>query len=144
MLLFDVNIYVYAFREDTPHHIEAKNLLEKALSGDSITGYSHNALAGFLRIATHPRIFNPPAEVGSALEFCRGVIDAPGSAAINPGNSHWHIFTHLVGVSGAKGNLIPDAWFAALAVEHGCRWVTTDRDYTRFSGLEVEFPFGGE
>ena len=27
------------------------------------------------------------------------------------------------------------AWFAALAIEHGCEWVTLDRDFERFPGL---------
>ena len=34
--------------------------------------------------------------------------------------------------AGAKGNLVPDAYFAALAIEHGCEWITADRDYSRF------------
>jgi hypothetical protein len=42
--------------------------------------------------------------------------------------------------SGARGNLIPDAWFAALAIEHGCTWVSTDGDYTRFPELRVMNP----
>ena len=42
--------------------------------------------------------------------------------------------------SGAKGNLIPDAYFAALAIEWGCEWVTTDRDYARFPGLKWRHP----
>jgi predicted nucleic acid-binding protein len=37
----------------------------------------------------------------------------------------------------ARGNLVPDAWYAALAIEAACAWITLDRDYTRFSELEV-------
>ncbi|HEX5138283.1 MAG TPA: PIN domain-containing protein [Planctomycetota bacterium] len=41
----------------------------------------------------------------------------------------------LCRAAGARGNLVPDAYFAALAIESGCEWVTTDRDYSRFLGF---------
>ena len=37
---------------------------------------------------------------------------------------HWGIFTDLCAEARAKGNLVQDAWFAALAIESGCEWVT--------------------
>jgi len=37
--------------------------------------------------------------------------------------------------------LEPDAWFAALAIESGCEWITPDRDYARFPGLRWRTPF---
>jgi uncharacterized protein len=40
-----------------------------------------------------------------------------------------------------KGHLVQDAWFAALAIESGCEWVTTDRDYARFPRLRRREPF---
>jgi predicted nucleic acid-binding protein len=39
------------------------------------------------------------------------------------------------------GNLVQDAWFAALAVESGCEWVTTDGDFARFARLRWRRPF---
>ena len=39
-----------------------------------------------------------------------------------------------------RGNLVPDAYHAALAIEHGCQWITTDRDYSRFSRLSWRHP----
>ena len=140
MLLFDVNIYVYAHREDVPYHTEIRTFLENSLSGDTPAGYSPLALSGFLRVVTHPKIFSPPSDLDTAIEFCRSITEFPGSVPVIPGDSQWSIFTHLLRASGVKGNLVPDAWFAALAIEHGCTWVTRDRDYTRFSGLKVEFP----
>jgi toxin-antitoxin system PIN domain toxin len=142
MKLYDVNMYVYAFREDSVFHEQAKLLLESALSGNIPVGYSPLALSGFLRLVTHPRIFMPPADMGAAMEFCETIINSPVSVPVTPGTGHWSFFAHIVKVSGAKGNLVPDAWFASLCLEQGCTWVSTDRDYSRFPGLEVEYPLG--
>ena len=46
----------------------------------------------------------------------------------------WQVFAELVADAEARGNLVPDAYHAALAMEHGCEWITTDRDYARFTG----------
>jgi len=75
------------------------------------------------------------------LEFTKYIIDLPYAIAINPGLKHWDIFTELCYKSGAKGNIVPDAYFAALAIESGCVWITTDRDYSRFPGLNWRHPF---
>lgn len=40
----------------------------------------------------------------------------------------------------ATGNLIPDAWLAALAIEWSCEWITYDKDFARFKGLSWRFP----
>jgi uncharacterized protein len=140
MILLDVNLYVYAHREDSPRHTAANTFFEKLTSSGGIFGYSPLALSGFLRIITHPRIFNPPTDVDTALRFCQSIRDFQGAVRVVPGTGHWSIFQHLILSGNAKGNLIPDAWFAALAIEHGCTWATTDRDYSRFPGLKVEYP----
>ena len=60
---------------------------------------------------------------------------------ITPGRRHFTIFEDLCRRAAATGNLIQDAWFAALAVEAGCEWITTDGDYARFPGLRWRRPF---
>ena len=65
---------------------------------------------------------------------------APNRVEVVPGERHWAIFSRLCREAGARGNLIPDAWFAALAIESGCEWITTDRDYARFPGLRWRHP----
>ena len=59
---------------------------------------------------------------------------------VTPGARHWNIFTGICASIGARGNLIPDAWLAALAIETGSEWITTDRDYARFEGLRWRHP----
>jgi hypothetical protein len=99
-------------------------------------------LSGFLRIVTHPRVFNPPTQIRNALDFVQMVRDQPNCVLVAPGPRHWNIFVDLCRASGARGNLVPDAFLAALAIESGSEWITTDRDYGRFPGLRWRHPLG--
>ncbi len=89
---------------------------------------------------THPRIFDPPSPLDAGLAFVREVRERPNCVSVAPGPRHWDIFTRLCHDAGAKGNLVPDAYLAALAIESGCEWVTTDRDDARFPGLRWRLP----
>ena len=59
---------------------------------------------------------------------------------VTSGARHWEIFVGLCRQGGIKGNLVPDAYLAALAIESGSEWITTDRAYSRFSGLRWRDP----
>lgn len=100
-------------------------------------------LAGFLRVVTHPRVFTPPTPIDRALEFVAALRSPPNVVSIQPGRRHFDIFTRLCREAGAKGNLVADAYLAALAIESGSDWITTDRDYSRFPGLRWRHPLGG-
>lgn len=141
MILFDVNILVYAHRADAPSHAAYRQWLEGIINSDQAYGMADIVLSGFLRIVTHPRVFNPPSELETALAFVQEIRNQPNCIIIAPGARHWDIFTRLCQVSGAKGNLIPDAYLAALAIESGSEWVTTDGDFARFPGLKWRRPF---
>jgi toxin-antitoxin system PIN domain toxin len=140
MRLVDVNVLVYAFRSDAPRHGPYRAWIEALLGSDEAYGVSEHVLAGFLRVATHPRVFHPPAPLEAALQFAAAFRDRPNAMSVAPGGRHWDIFTRLCRDAGAHGNLVPDAWLAALAIESGCEFVTTDRDYARFPGLRWRHP----
>lgn len=80
----------------------------------------------FLRIVTHPRVFRDPTPLETALTFASEVSDRANCIAVSPGERHWDIFTRLCRAASARGSLIPDAYLAALAIESGAEWVTTD------------------
>ncbi len=144
MRLFDVNILVSAFREDSPGHRLFKQVLEETVNGPSPFGLSRTILSGFIRVSTHPRMFSPPTPLPDALAFCDDLLSRANFRWIEPGPTHWGIFCRLCRETNATGNLVPDAWFAALAIESGSTWVTGDRDYGLFKGLERVFVgFGG-
>ena len=141
MILLDVNVLLYAFRRDAARHAEYAAWLQDVLAGDEPYGIAPQALASVLRISTNPRIFAPATPLPAALDFCRTLLESDYCVVVQPGPRHWSIFTDLCHRSGATGNLVQDAWFAALAIEAGCEWITTDRDYARFPGLRWRAPF---
>ena len=140
MFLFDVNVLVYAHRVDATGHDRHRAWLSEVIQSDSAYGMSDLVLSGFLRIVTHPRVFRDPTPLETALTFAREVRDRPNCIAVSPGERHWDIFTRLCRAASARGSLIPDAYLAALAIESGAEWVTTDRDYARFAGLRWRHP----
>ena len=140
MILIDVTVLVYAHRADAPNHTAMRRWLEQGINGDQAYGISELVLSGFLRIVTHPAIFNPPSSIESALKFCSEVRDRPHCVHVSPGPRHWEIFSALCKTAGIKGNLVPDAYLAALALESGSEWITTDRDYSRFPKLRWRHP----
>jgi toxin-antitoxin system PIN domain toxin len=97
-------------------------------------------LASFLRITTHHRVFVEPTPSAVALAFCDAVRGAPAATAIQPGTDHWRLFSELVLDTTARGNLVPDAFLAALAIEHGATFVTTDTGFARFAALRRAHP----
>jgi uncharacterized protein len=140
VILPDVNVLLYAHREESDRHEEYRTWLEGVLSGGMSFGLSDLVLSSCLRILTHPRIFDPPTPSGRALAFVRQLREHPHAVAVSPGPRHWDLFLDLCAKSGARGNLVADAYLAALAIESGSEWITTDRDYARFSGLRWRHP----
>lgn len=141
MIVADVNVLVYAHREDAEEHLRYRDWLRDALAGgDQAFGVSGHILAGFVRIVTHPRVFVDPTPLPIALAFADAIHTSPNAVAIAPGTRHWGIFDRLCRRADARGNLVADAYLAALALEHGCEWITTDRDYSRFPELRWSHP----
>lgn len=141
MILADVNILVYAFRAEASGHDAYREWMLSVVNSESAYGVSPQVLSSFLRIVTHPAIFVRPSRLDSALAFCRTLLAPETCQVVLPGARHWSIFTDLCVRAQASGNLVQDAWFAALAIEHGCEWITSDRDYARFPDLRWRSPF---
>jgi len=140
MILIDVNVLVYAHRTDAANHSRFRQWLESVVNADATYGMSELVLSSFLRIVTHPRVFRQPSPIESALAFAEEVKSRPNCLLVHPGERHWGIFNNLCNSVGARGNLISDAYLAALAIELGAEWITTDRDYARFPGLRWRHP----
>lgn len=129
----DVNILLAASRKDHPHHAPALAWLEQAIA-DSETTHALAVLpmvaAGFLRLATHPRVFDPPAPLVDAQAFLDAILSAPGVSMVSLGGE-WAYFTALCARLGLTGNAIPDAWIAAAAHHHHLHLVTFDKGFRK-------------
>lgn len=141
MILPDVNVLIYAFRSDAESHSEYKSWLESIVNGSATYGIAPQVLGSVVRVCTHPRIFAKPSSQSETFAFCRALLEQQNATVVVPGERHWSIFETLCEQSNATGNLAQDAWLAALAIEAGCDWITTDRDYARFPGLRWHPPF---
>ncbi len=140
MRLVDVNVLVYAHRLDAVRHQDYADWLRGLLAGQEPYGVSDLVLSGFLRIVTNPKVFKQPTPMDTGLAFTQLLRTQPNCVPVEPGPRHWDIFTRLCRTAGVKGNLVPDAYLAALAIESGSEWITTDRDFSRFPGLRWRHP----
>ncbi|HXO40783.1 MAG TPA: type II toxin-antitoxin system VapC family toxin [Thermoanaerobaculia bacterium] len=140
MLLSDVNVLVYAHRKDGPEYSRYRPWLEELVSADAAFGMADIVLSGFLRIVTNPRVFARPTPVNLAVSFAEELRAQPNCVTVAPGPRHWSIFSRLCLEAGAKGNLVADAYLAALAIESGSEWITSDRGFSRFPGLRWRHP----
>jgi len=110
------------------------------IESESSYGMSDLVLSSFLRVITNPRVFDPPMLMPRALAAAAALRSRANCVLVWPGDRHWEVVSRLCRESGVKGNLVSDAYFAALAIETGSEWITTDRDYARFAGLKWRHP----
>lgn len=136
----DVNVLVGAFRVDAHQHAGCRAWLERQWRTPRPFAVSSVLLSAFVRVVTHPRIFQTPSSIALALDFCEALQGHPLARPIEPGPLHATIFRQLCLETPAVGKSVPDAWNAALAIEHRCTFVTLDRDCARFSGLRWASP----
>jgi toxin-antitoxin system PIN domain toxin len=136
----DVNVLVYAYDLQHPRQEEYKAWIEDVGNGPEAFGLPSIVLSAFMRIATHPRIFTKPLTPIRVIEIAEELLSSPFATPMEPGPRHWGIFSGLCRKVEAKGNTVPDAYLAALAIEHGCEWNTTDRGFARFPGLRWRHP----
>ena len=131
----DVNVLVSAFREDAAHHDRCRAWLDSTVSDHEPLGLSEFVLNGVLRILTHPRVFSPPSSAEAAAAFVDAVLAQRSVNLLRPRSGHSRIFRGLIAARHSTGNRIADAYHAALAIEHGCKWVTLDHGFSMYPGL---------
>ncbi len=140
MILPDVNVLIYAFRRDVPQHPVSNAWLNQVVADRDPFGISPLALAAVARVTTDQRIYGNPSSLGEAFEFADYLLGQPHCQVIAPGPRHWEIFRRLSLETDTRGRRVSDTWYAALAIEWGCEWITFDRDYARFPGLKWRLP----
>lgn len=140
MIVPDVNVLVYAYREDMTGHHRYRDWLGGVVNAGRPYGLAEMVLSAFVRIVTNRRVFRRPSTSSEALSFTRLLLSRPTCVPVRPGPAHWAIFVRLCRQHDVAGNLVPDAYLAAVVIEAGCDLVTTDRDFARFAGLHWRHP----
>jgi toxin-antitoxin system PIN domain toxin len=131
----DVNILVYARREESAQHSHYAAWLTALVESDEPFGLSEQVLQGFIRVVTNKQLFRPATTLEGAFEFIDNLLAVPSAILIRPGDKHFDIFRSLCNRTGVTGKLTADAAHAALAIEHGCTWCSADTDFKRFEPL---------
>jgi len=140
MKLVDVNVLLYAVNEEAHQHATVRRWWEQALSGDESIGLPWLVLSGFLRLATHPRVFPQPLPLDTALNRIDAWLSARPVVVISEKPDHWPELRRLLTDVGTAGNLTTDTHLVALAITHKAALVSCDGDFARFRGLRWENP----
>jgi len=135
VILPDVNVLIYAFRNDAKSHHIARAVLDPLFAGDTRFGISPLTLGALVRVTTNARTFVNASSLEEAFGFCDDIYSHGNCQIVAPGDRHWRIFERLCRETNTRGPDVADMWYAALAIEWGCEWITFDRDYARFPDL---------
>jgi len=127
-------------RSDHPDHARCSSWVKSELIKPDQLAVSTQVLSSVIRITTNARFFRRSSSLEEAFRFSNAILNHPNSTVIAPGRTHWEIFEKTSREATLRGSVISDAWFAALAIEHHCTWVTLDADFSRFKGLQWKLP----
>jgi uncharacterized protein len=139
---FDANVLLYASDERSDHHIRARDFLAAVASSDDLVYLFWPTVMAYLRIATHPAIFERPLAPADAAANIARLLDLPHVQTVGEQERFWSSFRRVAREADARGSLVPDAHIVALMIENGVRTIwTRDRDYRRFPAIEARDPF---
>jgi len=139
-LLLDVNVVLIAHRSDHVQHAVVRPWFDRLLADQQAVTIPSLVRASFVRLVTNRRVVKTPTPVTAAFAFLRSIAEQPSYVALEPGARHSELFERACVEADATGDLVTDAYLAALAIEHGCTLVSLDRDFARFEGLRWERP----
>lgn len=138
MIAVDTNVLTYAHRAESEHHAQAVDALKRLSEGAELWALPIFCIGEFVRVATHPRLFDPPSTLEQALAAVDSLRQSPTLRVLRPGNRFLAVFAAMLHEADARGNLVFDAMIAAVCLENGARQlVTLDRDFRRFAKLTV-------
>jgi toxin-antitoxin system PIN domain toxin len=140
MTLADANVLIAAFRSDHAHHRVCSDWLGDIVRSGKRFAVAPLALLALVRVCTHPKVYARPSSLREALDFCATLLDQSTAVQLVPGHDHWPTFARLCLDLNIAGSQTTDAWFAALAIEHDCEWVSLDRGFARYPNLRWRQP----
>jgi uncharacterized protein len=143
MDLLDVNILLYAFNQNAARHEEYKEFLRSLAAGPAPFAVPDVVFSGFLRIATNPKLMEPPSTLDDAIIFATQVHSLSHCRVATSNRKQWNVFLDICRRGKAHGSLISDAYLAAMAIERDDELVTADRGFGRWPGLKWRHPLDG-
>ncbi len=139
-----MNALVYAHHRDSAGHDAYRSWWEGVVNGPSAFGIADLVLSGFVRVVTHPRVFDRPLRPVDAMAAAQSIRERGNARTVKPGDRHWSLFSDLVRTTDAKGGGVADAYLAALAIESACEFFTCDRGFARYAELRWRHPLDAD
>ena len=137
----DVNILLYASDDSSPLHQKATAFLEQCAGGREVFCLAWITIMSYLRMATHPSIFERPLSHDEAMRNVEALLNLPHCRVIGEEEGFWDTYRETTADVPTRGNLVPDAHLASILAGHGVTTVCThDRDFRKFSFLDVRDP----
>jgi toxin-antitoxin system PIN domain toxin len=141
-LTLDANLLLYASDEASPFHERALALLEELAAGPGIVHLFWPTVMAYLRVSTHPSVFERPLPPEEATANVERLLRLPHVQSPAEQERFWEIYRGVADDADARGNLVSDAHLVALMIQNGVGTIWThDRDYRRFTAIEVRDPF---
>ena len=137
----DVNILLYASDAGGPYFEKAGAFVNSCMTGREVFYLGWPTVMSYMRMATHPSIFDRPLSPQEAMDNIETLMDLPHARFLSEGDGFWEAYRATTSEVPTRGNLVPDAHLAALLRHHGVKTIYThDRDFLKFSFLNVRDP----
>lgn len=141
-LTLDANVLLYASDASSARQGAARRLLDLVATGPEIAYVFWPTIMAYLRVATHPAVFDRPLSAGDAIANIDALLSRPHVRTPGEQPEFWRHYRSVAADALPAGNLVPDAHLVALMLENEVRTIWThDRDFRRFKGIEVRDPF---
>lgn len=137
----DTNLLLYASDRSSRFHEPALDVLNNLSAGPDLLYLFWPVLISYLRVSTHPAVFDDPLSPAEAQDNVSGLLALPHVRGPAEEEGFWMLYLAVAGSSGTRGNLVPDAHIVALMRQHGVAEIWThDRDFRRFEEIRVRDP----
>lgn len=141
MIVLDANVLINLVDVDAPRHAVAASWIQRQVDAGEVLGIPWVCLLAMVRICTLPSVLARPLTIEQALGAAERLLGNAESLRLLPdGPQHFMGFSRLLREAGLGGNLTTDALIAAIALAHGGRVASFDRDFARFAGIQVIVP----
>jgi toxin-antitoxin system PIN domain toxin len=141
VIVLDANVLISVIDRDAPRHLVATDWMQRQAAAGELMGIPWVCLLAMIRICTLPGVLVRPLTVEQAVDAAERLLgNAESLILLADGPEQFPAFARLLRRAGMAGNLSTDALVAAIALAHGGRVATFDRDFARFDGIQVIVP----
>ncbi len=141
MIAVDTNLLVYAHREESEWHEQAKDAISSLANHENPWAIPWPCVHEFIAVVTHPKIYLPPTPLPVALETIAAWMQSPSLRLLHEGPGYFEKLDRISKIAKVRGGMIHDARIAAICLNHGVKtfW-SADRDFSRFKELKIVNP----